>query len=101
MLTVPQKAAEVQKASEQLLQQACDALGDSDQLFRDEGLDPEKARGVLASLVTPEVEAEARAQLEQIKHDIARDREDKRAELGLTSEGRAVNGTAKRPRPMV
>lgn len=101
MLTVPQKAAEVQRASEQLLRQARSALDSTDQFFQDEGLDPAKVRGAFASLSTPEVESEAQAQLEQFNHVLAREMTQKRAELGLPPEGRSASGGVKRHRPMV
>lgn len=100
MLTVSQRAMDVQQASEQLLQQARQALGGMDQYFRDQGLDPDQVRNMMSTLSTAEIDVEAREKFEQIKHDIEREVDQKRVELGLAPAAGASSGV-KRQRSMV
>ena len=100
MLTIPNKAADVQQASEQLLLKARQVIDGMDQYFQTLGLDPDEARKMISTLSTAEINAEAKAKFEQINHEIARNIDQKRVELGLASGGSA-GGAAKRQRSMV
>ncbi|SAI25234.1 Uncharacterised protein [Bordetella ansorpii] len=86
--------------AEALVAEAQRSLDASNEFFRSQGLDPEKARAVLAGQVGPKEAAEAEAQFRKDLEDIDREVGEELARASFANAARS-GGAARRPRPMV
>lgn len=98
MSTNFQKTRDIQESSEALMQAAKEAMEHVDVFLREQGIDPEKLKDAMPSLMNDEVSDEVANRYAEINHDIEREVALKRRELGL--EEPAVQ-TSKRPRSVV
>lgn len=94
------------KDIEQLIREADDltatarqALGASDEFYRDQGLDADKVRTVLAGLLDDKGQAQARTQFEQDMAEVEREVAEEAARASFAAPQRG--GAVKKPRLMV
>lgn len=100
MSMTPQKAADIYQAAEELLSKARSALGDVDQFYRDQGVDPDRMRSAIAACTTQDIVDEASAQFDQIWREVEREAQAKQAEAGMVSSGHIARAPKLR-RPLV
>ena len=95
------------KDIEQLMREANDitataqqALDAADAFYRDQGLDPEKVRAVLAGQLDDKGQAEAKSQFEQDMAEVERDVAEEAARASFAAAPQRAGGV-KKPRLMV
>src|SRR5690606_19458856 len=100
MSTSSQEQTDIYQAADQLLAQARHALGDMDRFYRDQGLDPDRVRSVMTAFTSPEMQAEAAAQFNQVCREVEQEVEQKLSAL-INAPGSQANKAAKLRRGMV
>lgn len=75
------------------------ALDAADEFYRDQGLDPEKVRSVLAGQLDEKGQAEARTRFEQDMAEVEREAAEEAARANFAAPQRS--GAARKPRQMV
>lgn len=75
------------------------ALDAADEFYRDQGLDPEKVRSVLAGQLDDKGQAEARTRFEQDMAEVEREAAEEAARSSFAAPQRS--GAARKPRQMV
>lgn len=91
------KATQIVADAEALIQKVQADLAQSDSVFTNAGLNPEKAKAVLSGLTTPKQFAEADA---AVKADLAAIEQEVAEEAARRNQG-GTSGGAKKPRMMI
>ena len=90
---------EIFREAEALVARVKQQLGETDEFFRSQGLDPEKARDVISANIGEKEAAEARAQFAADMEAIDREVAEEAARASFATPART--GTGKKPRFMV
>jgi hypothetical protein len=90
---------EILRESEALIARVQEQLGETDAFFRSQGLDPDKARAVIADNIGPKETAEAQAQFKADMEAIDREVAEEAARASFAAPARTSAG--KKPRFMV
>jgi|SRR5690606_25495089 len=96
MPTTLYESTAIRQTADQLLKQARQVLGDVDQFYRDQGLDPERVRSVMAAFTTKDMQAEATAQFDHVWREIESEVEQQLALTGQTSSRPSQKGPTPR-----
>lgn len=96
MPTLLNESTAIRQTTDQLLKQARQALGDVDQFYRDQGLDPERVRSVMAAFTTKDMQAEASAQFDHVWREIESEVEQQLALAGQASSRSPKKGPTPR-----